>query len=134
MEQIGVVKKTENNFAYVAVNRVSACGENCAHCKGGCTPSNVTAKAENPIGAEAGDSVKIETDTGKVLFASFVLYIVPVLLTIFFAVITKAMTDNALVLIMVSCAVFFGVFLLIHKWDKKIAPIPIITKIVNKNH
>lgn len=132
MEQIGVVKKTEENIAFVTVNRVSACGENCAHCKGGCTPSSVTAKVENPVGAAVGDRVKIETDTNKVLFASFILYIVPVLLTILAAIITAAVTKETPVLIFVSALVFFGAFFLIHKWDKTLAPTPVITKIIGK--
>ncbi len=133
MEQIGVVKKTEKDIAYVTVNRVSACGENCAHCKGGCTPSSVTARVENPVGATEGDRVKIETDTNKVLFASFVLYIVPVLFAIFGAVITKMMTDSVPFLVLVCGAMFFGAFFLIHKLDKKLAPKPVITKIIGKN-
>ncbi len=134
MEQIGVVKKIEENVAFVTVNRVSACGENCAHCKGGCTPSSVTAKAVNSVGAAVGDAVKMETDTNKVLFASFILYIVPVLFTIIAAVITKAVTDKTPVLILVSALFFFGTFFFIHKWDKKLAPTPVITKIISKNH
>lgn len=133
MEQIGVVKKTEENVADITVNRVSACGENCAHCKGGCTPSSVTVRVENPVGAKIGDRVKIETDTKKVLFASFVLYILPVLFTIFGAVITKMITDGVPFLVLVCGVIFFGAFFLIHKFDKKLAPKPVITKIIGKN-
>lgn len=130
MEQIGMVKRMEGRHAYVAVNRTSACGENCAHCKGGCTPTSVLAKAENAVGAAVGDTVKLESDTTRVILAAFILYMVPVLVAIVAAVITTSLTPRTGPLMIVTVNVFLGAFLVIKGFDKKIAPTPVITKII----
>ena len=132
MEQIGTVKRTDGQNAYVMVNRVSACGENCAHCKGGCTPTSVLAKAQNCVGADVGDTVKLESDTKKVIFAAFILYMVPVLVAILAAIVITSLTPRTGPLVIVTVNAFLATFLIIKGFDKKIAPTPVITKIINK--
>lgn len=84
MKQIGIVEKTENDIAVVRIKRASACGENCASCKGGCTPTEQTVTAKNTVGAKTGDNVIISLETHDVLFAAFLVYILP--LIVLFAV------------------------------------------------
>lgn len=84
MKQIGIVEKTENDTAVVRIKRASACGENCASCKGGCTPTEQTVTAKNTVGAKTGDNVIISLETHDVLFAAFLVYILP--LIVLFAV------------------------------------------------
>lgn len=76
MEKIGTVIKVDNNRAIVRVMRASACGENCAMCKG-CSQTNQTVNAKNEIGACVGDKVKLELSDQKVLLAAFFVYIIP---------------------------------------------------------
>jgi len=78
MEQIGKILTIEDNYATVLIKRPTACGENCAMCKG-CETSSQKAKVLNPINAKIGDTVKIELSTSKVLFASFAVYILPLI-------------------------------------------------------
>lgn len=132
MEQIGIVKELRENMAIVSVHRTSACGENCAHCKGGCTSTDIIAKAENCIGAGVGDMVKLESDTGKVLFAAFMLYFVPLFAGIVSAIIVASITPRMAPLLIISVNVFLGVILLVKSFDKKIAPTPRLTKIIRK--
>ena len=132
MEQIGIVKELRGNTAIVSVNRVSACGENCAQCKGGCTPSSAVTKAENAAGASVGDTVKVEADTKKVILAAFVLYIVPLLCAMIVAVIVSCFTTKLGPLLIVTVNAFLGAILLVKSMDKVIAPKTTVTKIINR--
>lgn len=132
MEQIGIVKEVYGNTATVLVHRTSACGENCAHCKGGCTSTDMKAQAENCIGAGVGDMVKMESDTGKVIFAAVMLYFVPLLAGIVSAIIVASITPRMAPLLIISVNVFLGAILLVKSFDKKIAPTPKVTKIIRK--
>ncbi len=130
MEQIGIVKELRGNMAVVSVNRVSACGENCAQCKGGCTPSAAITRAENAAGASVGDTVKVESDTGKVIFAAFMLYIVPLLFAILAAIVVSCFTPKLGPLLIVTVNVFLGAILAVKSMDKIIAPKTTVTKII----
>ena len=85
MEQIVRVKYTHGDgTATVAHTRQSACSGDCHKCSGcGAATEQILLKAVNPIGAEAGDFVKIESASGPVLKAAAMLYVVPMVL--FFA-------------------------------------------------
>ncbi|MGM9606382.1 MAG: SoxR reducing system RseC family protein [Oscillospiraceae bacterium] len=83
MTQIATVKRLmgEKN-AEVLVRRLSACGHDCASC-GGCGPDSaaqVTAVAENELGARPGDTVRVESESGRVLGMAAALYLVPLVL------------------------------------------------------
>lgn len=131
MEQIGVVIKTEKNHALVSVNRTSACGENCAHCKGGCVPSKVTAQVQNQIGASVGDIVKIESDSKDVIKAAVFLYLMPCILAIFGAVLTSIYTPNPWAPAAAAIFILLLSFFVIRKFDKLLAPVCKIVKIIN---
>ena len=85
MEQIVRVKYTHGDgTATVAHMRQSACSGDCHKCSGcGAAAEQILLKAVNPIGAEVGDFVKIESASGPVLKAAAMLYMLPLLL--FFA-------------------------------------------------
>ena len=70
MKQKGVVKSV--------IRRKTACGDNCASC-GACRMKFQTVTAQNPLGAASGDYVEIETDSKKVLFSAFLVYILPIM-------------------------------------------------------
>lgn len=83
MTQIATVKRLvgEKN-AEVLVRRQSACGHDCASC-GGCGPENaaqVTAVAENALGAHPGDTVRVESESRAVLGMAAFLYLIPLVL------------------------------------------------------
>ncbi len=85
MEQLVRVKKTyEDGTALVIHIRESACSGDCHKCSGcGAAKEAIIFKAENPIGAGVGDMVNVRSETGPVLKAAAVLYMLPLLL--FFA-------------------------------------------------
>ena len=85
MEQLVRVKETHpNGTATVLVVRESACSGDCHKCSGcGAAKETILFEADNPIGARRGDLVKVQSETGPVLKAAVVLYMLP--LVLFFA-------------------------------------------------
>lgn len=82
MEQIVRVKQThENGMATVLVQRESACSGDCHKCSGcGAAKEFVVLEAVNHIGAEKGDLVVIQSETGPVMKAVGVFYVLPLVL------------------------------------------------------
>ena len=83
MTQIAVVKRlTGPDKAEIQVRRPSACGHDCKSC-GGYGPESmtqVTAIAENGLGARPGDTVRVESESRTVLGLAAVLYLMPLVL------------------------------------------------------
>ena len=82
MEQLGRVRQTHRDgTATVLCVRESACSGDCHKCSGcGAAKESILLKADNPIGAREGDLVKVESETGPVLKAAAVLYMLPLVL------------------------------------------------------
>ena len=82
MEQLVRVKETfDDGTAMVVHVRESACSGDCHKCSGcGAAKETILLKAENPIGAKRGDLVKLESETGPVLKAAVVMYMLPMLM------------------------------------------------------
>ena len=82
MEQkVKVQKLLPNGSAQVVLIRESACSGDCHKCSGcGAAKETLVFEAHNPIGAKPGDVVIVESDTGPVLKAATVLYVLPLLL------------------------------------------------------
>lgn len=81
MTQRAVVKRRLGaDRVEILVKRVSACSHNCADCAG-CgsmvkTP-DMTAVAEDTMGAQAGQQVTVESASKPLLWYAFLLYILP---------------------------------------------------------
>lgn len=82
MEQIvRVCRVLPNGVAEVVRIRESACSGDCHQCSGcGAARETVVLKAENPINAKVGETVKIRSDSSPVLKAAAVLYLLPLVL------------------------------------------------------
>lgn len=85
MDQLVRVKEIhEDGTATVVHIRESACSGDCHKCSGcGAAKEAILFKADNPIGARRGDLVNVRSETGPVLKAAVVLYMLP--LVLFFA-------------------------------------------------
>ena len=85
MEQLVRVRQVHRDgTATVLCVRESACSGDCHKCSGcGAAKESILLRADNPIGARVGDLVKVESETGPVLKAAAVLYMLP--LVLFFA-------------------------------------------------
>ena len=82
MQQLVRVRQThEDGTATVIHVRESACSGDCHKCSGcGAAKEAILLEAKNPIGAQTGDLVTIETETGPVLKAAAVMYLLPMML------------------------------------------------------
>lgn len=82
MTQIATVERIlDNDHAEISVPRKSACGHDCEECAGcGVTGAAVHAKASNPIGAQPGQKVVVESSTKKMLHIVALVYLTPVVL------------------------------------------------------
>lgn len=82
MTQIATVERIlDADHAEISVPRKSACGHDCEECAGcGVTGTAVEARAANPIGAEPGQKVVVQSDTQKMLGIVAMVYLIPVVL------------------------------------------------------
>ena len=82
MTQIATVERLlDRDYAVISVPRKSACGHDCEECAGcGVTGTAVEARAANPIGAEPGQKVVVQSDTQKMLGIVAMVYLIPVVL------------------------------------------------------
>lgn len=82
MTQIATVERIlDSDHAEISVPRKSACGHDCEECAGcGVTGAAVKARAENPIGAQPGQRVVVESSTQKMLGIVVLVYAIPVAL------------------------------------------------------
>ncbi len=85
MEQrVRILSCDDDGTARVMHIRESACSGDCHHCSGcGAAKETLVFTARNPIGAQPGALVRVESASGPVLAAAAVLYILP--LVLFFA-------------------------------------------------
>ncbi len=81
MTQRAVVKRRlDRGKVEIVVHRQSACSHNCADCAG-CgsliREPDITAVAEDALGARVGQQVTVESASGKVLGLAALLYLLP---------------------------------------------------------
>ena len=80
MTQIATVEKNlGGGYAEISVPRKSACGHDCEECAGcGMTGAAIKAKARNPVDAQPGQKVVVESSTQKLLGVVALVYVLPV--------------------------------------------------------
>jgi len=105
MTQIATVERIlDPGHAMISVPRKSACGHDCEECAGcGVSGAAVRAKALNPIGAQPGQKVVVESSTKKMLRIVVLVYLIPVAL--FFAGYLAAMAATSSVAVQYTVAV-----------------------------
>ena len=80
-QEVKVLRCKDDATAQVIHLRQSACSGDCHKCSGcGAAQETLILTAENPIGAQPGDMVIIESQSGPVLAAAAVLYLLPLVL------------------------------------------------------
>ena len=96
MTQIATVERIlDTDHAEISVPRKSACGHDCEECAGcGVSGAAVHARASNPIGAQPGQKVVVESSTKKMLRIVALVYLIPVVLFLAGYVITTLLTPS----------------------------------------
>ncbi len=131
MEQYGIITETRGETAAVNLQRHLICGE-CGKC-GIMSESkrSITIEAQNPIRAEKGQRVVIESDDRQVIFLAFMLYIVPlgglvagILSWMQFAGNLGFTGTLELQAVAFGFALMVFIFFLIRKWDRRVKDNP----------
>lgn len=119
MEQLVRVRETfDDGTALVMHVRESACSGDCHKCSGcGAAKETILLKAKNPIGARRGDLVKLESETGPVLKAAAVMYMLPMLLFFTGYFLGDMLWQRGA---LVGCLAFAGSIVLAVIYDRKI--------------
>lgn len=119
MEQIVRVKERHNNgTATVILQRESACSGDCHKCSGcGAAKEVMIFEAMNPIGAGKGDLVVIQSETGPVMKAVGIFYVLPLVLFFLGYYLGSFIGAGALV----GGLGFFGAMALTVVYDRKVA-------------
>ena len=79
MRQIATVVEVTQQGAVLSVRRESACSGDCHKCAGcGAVTQTIQLTASNPIGAQKGDRVYVESATLTVLWAAALVYGLPI--------------------------------------------------------
>ena len=118
MEQIGEVVELRGKNALVRIHRVSACGENCASCSGGCKPTSSVTEAVNGVSAKVGDTVKIQMNSLAYMSLAFIGYILPLIICIATYFIVSHFTDNTVIADAAAIGSIIVVLLLFYILDK----------------
>ncbi len=120
MEQIVRVQQLlQEDTALVLRVRESACSGDCHQCSGcGAPQQKLMVKAHNPIGAQPGDMVVVQTDTAPVLKAAVMLYVLPVVLFIGGYLAGEWLWQNG---IWLSLAGLFLGFILVRAYDRHLS-------------
>lgn len=122
MTQIATVQRIiDSKYAVISVPRKSACGHDCEECAGcGVSGAAVEAKAINPIGAEPGQKVVVESSTQKMLGIVAFVYAIPVALFILGYVSSLFLGASVAVQYTVAAIGFFSGVLLAVLYDRRI--------------
>jgi len=78
MKEVGRIIEINDDMAKILIVRHIACG-NCGACQVGKENLNMILTTENTVGGKPGDLVEIELKTENFLYASFIMYGIPLI-------------------------------------------------------
>ncbi|OJV62152.1 MAG: hypothetical protein BGO41_02180 [Clostridiales bacterium 38-18] len=76
MDRAGIVINQMGEYSRVKLVRHTACG-NCGACQLGDDQKDIMLIAKNAVSAKEGDLVEVSMETGGVLSAAFIMYVIP---------------------------------------------------------
>lgn len=131
--ETGKVDKIKGGLYYVKLSKSEKC-EGCKVCDFG-KNNSITVPALTDVQCEVGDTVVLRSPIKKTYINSFVMYLLPIVITVICAVIVYNITYSDLA-VLISCGIALAVsFLLVFILDKFIRNknnMPLITKNLSK--
>lgn len=124
-----VVSLLPDGRALLTVERKSACSGDCHRCSGcGAATETIRFAARNPIGAEPGAEVWVETESRPVLLAAALVYALPLALLLAVYLLVTALGGRSLL----PSAAAFAVGLVPAFWlDRRLRQRPPVSRIVS---
>lgn len=124
MDQSGVVVAIKGKMAVVEVKRVSACGDKCSSCGGGCDTPVSRIEVANGKNATVGDLVTLNVSDKVMLQSTFLMYTLPLIGLIFGIVLASWLTPYwglSSDLALLGTGLFFmgATYYVVAKWVKK---------------
>ena len=95
MTRVATVERIINHtYAEVSILREAVCGHDCEKC-GGCGAESITmiVQAENPLDAQPGERVIVESNTAEAMYIVALVYSLPTMALVLGGVITSLFTS-----------------------------------------
>lgn len=144
IEEYGTVVELKGTSVAAVLCKKSSMCEHCASaglCQMGDDSRSMVVEAQNTLGAEVGDRVKIVTSTKSFLQSSFLLYIVPLIGLVIGAVAGQLIgeyfnlqLDHSLLSAIIGTAFMVGFFMIIRVGSKAIPRETFMPRIVEILH
>lgn len=132
LQEAIITKIRDDGLAEVVVERLGICGGDCNGCEGCKYDHLMKSVVQNPIGANRGQHVMIETPTSGVVKGAFVLYVLPIVMLILGYALGALLSLNESYCILAAfAAALVGIVIAIIVSKKRYAADPTPTKIVS---
>lgn len=139
MEQYGLVTENKGETALINLQRHLVC-EKCGRCGilSGSNKREIIIEALNPINAEKGQRVLLESDDSQIILLAFMLYLVPILALVAGIVIWLSLVSpyfglegrQELPAVSVGFVLMALVYFFIRRWDKKVKDNPCFKPVI----
>ncbi len=120
MTQVARIVALDGDKATLVVERSSSCGEchgDCLSCVAG---KKVTFTAKNSIHADIGDSVKVESSSKHILTIAFMVYILPIVLSVVFGALVYSTGANVAFAVTVGVVLWVIMFGVLFFYSRKL--------------
>ncbi len=115
--EVGVIKEVIDNKAIITLERKSACAD-CHACELSEDKKEMTMTAINECNGKVGDSVFIELVVERLMFATFIVYGVPLITTVLGFVLGYVIFKNEVSSFLLGIIFMVITYLVIRKFDK----------------
>ena len=132
LQEAIITKIRDDGLAEVVVERLGICGGDCNGCEGCKYDHLMKSVVQNPIGANRGQHVMIETPTSGVVKGAFVPYVLPIVMLILgYALRALLSLSESYCILAAFAAALVGIVIAIIVSKKRYAADPTPTKIVS---
>lgn len=117
MSEVGKITEINGNKATILLTRKSACA-NCHACQMSHDEKEMVMTAINECGGKIGDNVKVELVVDRLMFATFILYGVPLITTVLGFGIGYAIFKSEIMSFFTGIVVLFITYFVIRRFEK----------------
>ena len=119
MKEVGLVVSLDKNYAQVKVDKKDECSK-CGMCLFPKNADSIELRAENSFGAKVGDTAIIETAKDTKLLGAVLVFLIPLLLIGFSAIITYIFIKKEIWTLILSVIFIFLWYNILAAIDKKL--------------